>query len=338
MGFGGFSGGRGVSYEIADEDLTTWGQELFGDPTRFITFATYMNPVCANDADAQVLYFPKSLHIPAGITLTPSNRCKGLIIYVNGHLKVDGTISMSARGASAAGADTPLNATVRKIRRISRTIGKTTTVLEDLYDQLFGTVGTIPAAGGGGGAQAASTSGAAGTAGTARKTGGGGSGCGYNSTSGAGGAGTSFSGGAGGGASYNGYTGAAGSSSGGAGGAGGNASSFTGGGAGNPGGDGQNDGATGTGGWILLVVRGNIYISSTGVISSNGSAGGAGQYSGGGGSGGGSVNIIHGGSYSNLGTVQANGGAGGSGYDAYAGGGAGGAGCITVEQLAVMLS
>ena len=150
MGFGSFGGGGGrILYETVEEDLSAWGRELFGDPTRYITFAAHMNPVCANDADAQVLYFPKSLHIPAGVTLTPSNRCKGLIVYVNGHLKIDGTISMTDRGPSAAGVDTPLTAVVRKTRRVTRTIGRTTTVLEDVYDQVVGTIESSPLSVGG---------------------------------------------------------------------------------------------------------------------------------------------------------------------------------------------
>lgn len=333
MGFGSFGGGGGrILYETVEEDLSAWGRELFGDPTRYITFAAHMNPVCANDADAQVLYFPKSLHIPAGVTLTPSNRCKGLIVYVNGHLKIDGTISMTDRGPSAAGVDTPLTAVVRKTRRVTRTIGRTTTVLEDVYDQVFGTIGVIPAVGGAGGP--ANTGG---TAGTARKCGGGGGGFQYSGTAGAGGAATSYAGGAGGGGSAGSSSvGTAGSSTGGAGGTGledGLASS----GAGNPGGGGAYPGATGIGGVILLIARGNIYIEATGVISANGAAGGGNgsAYGGtGGGSGAGSINIGHGGTYTNLGTVRANGGAGGSNSHGYVGG-AGGAGCITVEQVAL---
>lgn len=360
MGFGSFGGGGGrILYETVEEDLSAWGPELFGDPTKFITWAASMNPVCANDAAAQVLYFPKSLHIPAGVTMTPSNRCKGLIVYVNGHLKVDGTISMSARGASAAGAATPLNAMLRKERRVTRAIGSRRVIVQDLYDQMFGTIGTIPATGGAGGAAReiytyhATLVGLPGTAGTNRACGGGGSGgasCAFDDVanhalSGRGGNGTSYSGGpGGGGCAVRDTPGAAiatdGSDSGGA---GGNAAR-TGtalaprGGVGNPGGlcvTGENS-PTGTGGVFFCIVRGTIWISSTGSIVADGVSYSSPNGPGGGASGAGSINIGYGRDYQNAGTVQANGGVS-SGYSA-APGGAGGAGCITIEHIAGLLA
>ncbi len=350
MGFGGMKGGS-VAYELVEEDLEGWGSKTFGDPTRYLTFAAHMNPVCADDAAPQVLYFPKSLHIPAGVTLAPSNRCKGLYIFVNGHLKIDGTISMSALGAAAAGVDTPLSPVIRKARNLRRTIGKTTTISEDLFDVPFGSIGTVPAAGGAGGAAVSrsgsgATAGLAGTAGTNRACGGGGSGCaGTNTTgsptSGRGGNGSAYSGGPGGGCAWTDTAGAApvGGAGSDAGGAGGNqgriASTYSSsGGVGNPGGTGTAVQFVGTGGVIFLVVRGEILITAAGIIAADGvAANGSFVYSGGS-SGGGSVNVVYGANYTNLGSVRANGGAA-AGTNK---GGAGGAGCVTVEKLGGLLA
>lgn len=333
MGFGSFGGGGGrILYETVEDDLESWGVELFGDPSRYIAFSAGDNPVCAADAGAQVLSFPRSLRIPAGVTMTPSARCKGLIVYVNGHLRIDGAISMTARGAAAAGVETPLDATIKEIRRVTRTIGKTTQIREELRALAFGAIGTVPAVGGAGGLAVTSDgAGLPGTAGTARKCGGGGSGGRNGYDSGAGGAGTSFSGGAGGGGAA-----AAGATAGSSAGGGGGAGASAGGGAGNPPGAGGGAGTPGTGGLLLVVVRGNIYVMPGGQITANGAAGNSGTEAGGGGSGGGSINLVYGGVLSNLGTIEAAGGAGGAspGYV----GGAGGAGAVTAERLAGLLA
>ena len=44
-----------------------------------------------------------NLTINAGHTVTVSNRCKGLVIYCSGNCVINGTLSMTARGASAPG-------------------------------------------------------------------------------------------------------------------------------------------------------------------------------------------------------------------------------------------
>ena len=342
MGFGTFGGTGGGGYAIEEtiDDLNSWGLELFGDPTRYITFASFMNPVCSDDADPQVLYFPKSLYIPSGVTMTPSNRCKGLYVFVNGNLLIDGTISMSARGASATGVDTPLTARLKMPRTIVRSVSRETKRAEDIVERVFGTVGTVPAIGAAGGASKSSPGGGInGSAGTGRRCGGGGSGGVYNSgTSGRGGTGTSFSGGAGGGGGSGG-TGGDGSDTGGAGGNGGG-DYHAAGGAGNPRGSGgrENFASDGTGGVLFLVVRGSLYVGSGGVIQANGSPGKEHDASGGG-SGGGSINVIYGVSFSNRGSVVANGGVGGAGYhDREEAGGSGGAGCVTIEQVARLVA
>lgn len=186
--------------------------------------------------------------------------------------------------------------------------------------------------------------GIAGSNGTTGQSGGGGSGGlradTFSASTGAGGAGTCFSGGAASGAvstASSGITGTAGSSFGGA---GGNAIDGTlaeqSGGAGNPGGEwvGQslpNYKATdGTGGLLIIIVRGSITIGASGIIEAKGSRGGG--YSGmngqaGAGSGGGNIVILHAGSVSNSGTITASGGLGGL-FSAGNSGGAGGAGSI----------
>ncbi|MDR2488147.1 MAG: hypothetical protein LBD42_01385 [Desulfovibrio sp.] len=41
--------------------------------------------------------------VKAGTTITSTNRCKGLYMFINGTLTNNGTISMTARGANAEG-------------------------------------------------------------------------------------------------------------------------------------------------------------------------------------------------------------------------------------------
>lgn len=324
------------------------------------------------DGDIVSLY-ARDLTVDAGATLTVTNRCKGLRIICFGNCDIYGTVSMTARGACAAGEDVTIDistqtlftikfpAEMYAIDRYLKNFFNPVSTFDDLPDSIrpelkrvavqATTIGTVPAVGASGG-NASQTTGKVGIAGTGRKCGGGGSGAGSGNTnkfSGAGGAGTSFSGGCGGGGtSYASSDAYAGSSSGGA---GGNATSATatyncgaGGGAGNPGGSGAKngtgtftDGSGGTGGLIILIVMGNLTIHAGGTIESKGSAGGNGYGasagSGGGGSGGGSINIAYGGVYVNAGTVSAAGGAGGAGTTRA--GGAGGAGCITIEQLVI---
>lgn len=204
---------------------------------------------------------------------------------------------------------------------------------------------TIPAVGGAGGdggtISPSSPNGKAGTNGTNRKSGGGGGG-GAQSTGGIGGNGgngTAYSGGAGGGGGTSGAA-EAGSSIGGKGGnARGGTSGQSGGGAGNPGGTkagsgtGGSDGETGTGGLIILVVRGNLTIGANGKIESQGKKGGTGHTNygaAGGSSGGGSINIFYGGIYTKTGQVIAN---GGDSVTVGRPGGKGGDGCITETEI-----
>jgi uncharacterized repeat protein (TIGR02543 family) len=147
------------------------------------------NPTIETTQDGPMVIekYHKNLTIEEGVTLTPSVRTKGFAIYVKGTLTNNGTISMTARGASAAGQDVYL--------------------WEDnaVYE-------TVPAVGASGGAAIYASSGASiggnlgnvGATSEGRATGGGGSGTAVSYyadvTSGRGGKGTSYSGGSGGGA------------------------------------------------------------------------------------------------------------------------------------------
>lgn len=310
----------------------------------------------------------RNLTISYGATLTTSNRCCGLVLVVDGDLTVNGTISMTARGASfqppsnhritnellpgndvyyeidiPATADEIAAFLLREKRRYHSldelpAIYRPTLYARGPVGNVYAPadLGVIPAIGGAGGAGRQNTNGngSAGTAGTDRKCGGGGGGAvgGGSGTGGNGSAGTCYSGGTGGGGGASG-AGGAGVAYGGAGGAGSASSNnYAGGGAGNPGGAGSGTGTTsggGTGTGGLLVVICTGKITVNEVISSNGSAGGGGASAGGGGSGGGSVNLFYS-SIENNGTIQASGGSGGVG--GAGSGGAGGAGCVTLDQ------
>jgi hypothetical protein len=274
------------------------------------------------DSSAALIVVKGDLTINSGVTFQPHVRKLFTCLWVQGNLSVNGTLTMTARGASTASLANPNN-TIR--------------IINGTYSSI--TNPEVPSSGGSGGATFTSTSsgtpGNNGSDGFSGATGGGGSGGKYLSTQGSGGAGasgTAFSGGPGGGGANSG-TATAGGANGGAGGrsdsiGGGNAS---GGGAGNPGGRSSRassgnvtgipalDGYFGTGGTLIVFVTGNL--SGSGTISSNGSQGGGvtgSSIGGGGGSGAGSVNIIC--NSGSVTTLQANGGARGLGYETSSGG------------------
>jgi hypothetical protein len=265
------------------------------------------------------------LTIQSGVTFSPPVRKLFTVIHVTGNLTVNGTISMTARGANHSGI------TATSIAIISGT-----------YSGIVNPY--IPSSGGAGATAVSSTSGnLSGNAGinypTFRSdggTGGGGGGGvrnnGYPGTTvmgGAGAAGTGFSGGPGGGGAWGGNdvgtsaTGGSGAASGGAGGTGaaaGSGSQSAHGGAGNPGGGGSGPngvaGQNGTGGILIIIVEGSFM--GTGSITANGSDGGTytGSLllgtSGAGGSGGGSITILSRTDTSST-TITAAGGAGSAG-------------------------
>ena len=270
-----------------------------------------------------------SLFISRSVVLSPTNRCRGMLIFVDGDATISGSISMTGRGASAVGADASFT-----------TINPP--YLGDYWStQLFPSssylsrVFAVGASGGGG-----STSGTAGGLGRSGGGGGGSTSTGPYGTAGggSGGTGTSYSGGAGGGGGgAPGPAGFSGSPIGGAGGNGGGGGN-SGGGAGNPNGSGGSQTATGTGGLLILIVRGNLKIGPNGSITTNGSAGNnaniVGGSGAGGGSGGGVLYVYYGGQLTNNGSVTSNGGSGGSPFGGGASG-AGGAGTSIISKLNV---
>jgi hypothetical protein len=275
-----------------------------------------------------------SLFISRSVVISPPNRCRGMLIFVDGDVTISGSISMTARGAKFTGSDASF-----------RTINPP--YLGDYWStQLFPSasylsrVFAVGASGGSGGG--AVTPGSTGGTGILGRSGGGGGGGGSPSFGGgAGAAGTSFSGGSGGGGGAGSSVGSAAIGFGSNGGAGGSGPATGGGGAGNPGGLSPvgNAGGNGTGGLLILIVRGNLKIGPNGSIVTNGSTGGGAvgsptQTSGGGGSGGGVLYVYYGGTLTNNGTVTANGGSGGGGGGSPAfSGGAGGAGTAIIAKL-----
>jgi hypothetical protein len=272
-----------------------------------------------------------SLTINAGHTLTVANRCKGLVIYVRGDCTINGTLSMTWRGAHAdASAAGDSNGTPGlKFPRFTATGADTYTAPS-----------TVSLANAGAAIIAAEANqkriNESGTVYTIARYGSGGKGGdGFNAItvvnelhSGKGAMGTCFSGGSGGGAAFvlnpgsfhqgiqvaPGANGAPNGGPGGAGGGGGG--SGAGGGAGNPGGItlgyGENyQAANGTGGTIILFVKGNLIIGSSGKIESKGGNGGLFPHlitAMGGGSGGGPILVLYGGSLTNNGVIQSVGG------------------------------
>lgn len=310
------------------------------------------------DGDMVVRHY-RNLSVNAGCTLSVANRCRGLLLYVDGDLTVNGCISMTARGCRAnpldasATADTPAPPSDGRgvppaglvIRRrkagclethvaagLLQGCGLAAVVAEARQGRVCGNGKTwvLPVAGGTGGP------GSGGQTGGSRPLapGGGGSGSSfYSGVPGRGGNATCFSGGVG---SGGGGPAQAGNDCGGPGGdAASNGSTGACGGVGNPAGAPVHNGAaqnSGTGGLLLLIVRGNVLIAAGGSIVAHG-VGGVGGGIPGGCSGGGNILLLRGGSYTNNGTVAANGGAGGDGSPWGVSVGCGGAGSVTIDSI-----
>jgi hypothetical protein len=309
------------------------------------------------DGDVVVKQF-SNLTINAGHTVTTSTRCRGLVVYVNGDCTINGTLSMTARGANVNPTlANSIPATGIRLARFQYGSNETLAA-SDLGGTGAGGVGAVWRAAeagqlgvegngrifviardGGAGAGGVSngninsqTPGNAGGNGVFG-AGGGGSGSAAGTYSGGGSSGTCYSGGCGGGggAGNPGVGGGSAQPYGGAGGAGTirNAAGSAGGGAGNPGGSSEGGGgigSSGTGGLLVLVVKGNLTVGPTGSILSQGSMGGGGGVSGGS-SGGGRILILHAGTYAGSGSINAVGGA------AAGQGGPGGAGSVTIERI-----
>lgn len=302
-----------------------------------------------SDVDGDtVIKYVKGLEIDEGAELSVENRCKGLVFFIDGDCTINGTLNMTAKGPFIEGDDLAID--YKKAQFL---------VNPNNFDQFEY---TISKDGGLGGAGLVKTNSAeAGKSGSTSgefACGGGGSGGarGVSGTarSGRGAQGTSYSGGSGGGGCVCDLCSATASGGTNFGGPGGNANACqgpgaahrtgAGGGAGNNGGLGKyvgsgtgiaSPGENGTGGLIVLVIKGNLIIGPNGLIAANGSKGGDsttnGFRVGGGGSGGGSINILYTKNITNNGAIQANGGAGG--FAGTYNGGAGGFGSIRVEHI-----
>ena len=296
-----------------------------------------------------------SLTINAGDTVTTANRCRGLVIYVEGDATINGTLTMTARGANVDPAlpnSIPASG-IRLARRKSGGpdavphsdlggegaggVGPTWKAVEEAAAEIYphtlsdGMIYVVARSGGIGGGRRGGSA-AAGFSGNRGLNGTGGGGGGANDdpgTSGAGATGTCYSGGSGGGANHDGPGGAA--NAGANGGAGGAPSGLSnGGGAGNPS---AANAETGTGGLLVIFVRGKLTVGSGGRVSSNGSAGGD-SFTAGGGSGGGRVIVLYGGEFLKQGVIEASGGKGGTGAVwAWGSGGAGGDGEVTIDNI-----
>lgn len=281
------------------------------------------------DGDPVIRRF-RNMTINTGHTVTPTQRCKGMYLLIEGDLTVNGTLSMTARGAKSPGKFVGVDHLqeliyfddIDKFSPLNIfTIGKIGGL--GVINNTTGNHGVNNACASGGGGYIEPQNGA---------------------TGGHSGSGTSFSGGSGGGSGPRGIVGN-GVADGGAGGKG--VSVYIdgywwtgGGGAGNPGGAGGGNGGTvgssGTGGLIILVVKGNIIFGANGRIISAGSKGGAG-YESGAGSGGGAIHLFHKGTISNPEKVTAPGGVGGDRYgvSSYPGqfGKNGGNGSISINKF-----
>jgi hypothetical protein len=302
-----------------------------------------------------------SLTVNAGTILRPTRACRGLIIYCTGDLTVNGTITMTNRGAGIANSSSELrydliDASIYVNNMSSSAWGipshwnwaPSGSFWFNNYKIRIPLSGSVGGAGGGG----CISQGGTGTAGIFTGGGGGGGGGGSFCTvaGGTGGRGTIFCGGGGGGGAGGGTTPGAAGGSGNfeIGGTGAAPAPFGAGGAGIPfgvtGGGTANPGTSGTGGLIVLIVKGNVTIGASGAITSQGSNGGnigspANFGGAGGGSGGGRIIILYGGTYTNSGTVSVSGGTGGiSNVPApfsptAANGGNGGAGSLTIRKI-----
>lgn len=264
----------------------TYAANYFGDGSDGDVIISSSTSLSSSRDGPMVVRNYNSLTINSGATLTTSNRCKGLLIYVREDLTVHGSISMTARGAKACCSNDimlPMLKSGSSDTLSSANFNGAGSAAENAVANQPGISGDgkiyrITRTGGYGGKGCSANICYGRNGGTkSQGTGGGGGGGNYHadpSSSGDGGRGTCFGGGSGGGgARYN--TGGDGSNCGGGGGDGSDDSkSESGGGAGNPGGYGPKGGAngqSGTGGVIWLIVGGDVTV--TGNIQAKGRIG-----------------------------------------------------------------
>jgi hypothetical protein len=293
-----------------------------------------------NDARNLLVLVDGNLTINSGCTLTAAARKRGMFIWVNGDCTINGTISMTSRGAVATG---------QRLLLLSS----------------GGNNYEIPAVGGAGAPQKFTDGGTgySGTSGVDTGACGGGGGGAFmkyisSAHSGAGGNGTSYSGGAASGGCAVDTSSTSSADAPNDGGAGTNGYAQTtyapaarqaGGGAGNPGGSGAtasggsaSSGSSGTGGLLVLYVTGTLTFGASGILTSVGSAGGNAsgdaedETCGGGGSGGGHIDIFYK-TLSGSASYDVSGGAGGvaGGSGGRSNGGAGGAGSTRATEVSL---
>jgi len=286
---------------INSVSLGNYGYVKYGSDTTISSFSNSDWFAGTADTYSSWVIVDGNLTINSGQILRPSDRKLFTVLYVTGNLTVNGEISMTMRGANHSGTGNSVGSTTAgNIRIIDGTYGSYTNPTIPAtggtgasswqHGTTRPTVGTTPNFGTGGG----------GNGGAAEQTG---------TASGGGGAnGTSFTGGSAGGASYIAnpdgnitISGGDAVANGGAGGTG-NSGGYYGasGGAGNPAGSSQNGTygsitsvTTGTGGVLVIFVKGTY--SGSGSVSANGGPGNSGSgesYVSGEGSGGGMATVF----------------------------------------------
>ena len=328
-----FAVGDIPQYKVGEPICNYFGNGQDGN----LTVSSNLNLPSIEDGDMIVKQY-KSLTINSGRTLTTSNRCRGLMIYVQKNCIVNGTLSMTARGCKANPShgemhwETPVapsdgngvDASGLRIPMITATGTQSLSaanfngcgnaavnvVVNHLPINGDGTIFGVSKLGGGyNGATLFGNIGCAGSGGRGQSRSYGG-GRGSNSTC--------FSGGCGGGGPSRYSGGGIAGNYGGVGGRIGNRNTYGSGGAGNPYGLFDSH-FSGTGGTLILIIGGNLTIN--GSIESLGNSS-VSNYARGGGSGGGRILILYKGVYNNNGDISSSGG------DIY-----GGAGAITTAQV-----
>lgn len=360
---------------VSHEGLLSFSNNWFGDGSDGSLTVTGAETVTSTLDGPMVVSNFDDLTINSGASLTLSNRCKGWLIYCRGNLSIEGTLSMSGKGCALDPTSEGVGA--NGLRIIRYVTGETDTLsaseLDGCGTDAEGAEANQPAIAGNGkiyqitrdgGAGGAGGSGGVGNSGASSTTScgggaGGGRGGQLGNDGGAGSDGNCWRGGSGGGggvyasggSNANLHTGGSGASNGDANkGPGGGGSGVAPGSVGSTGEgiNGQN-GFTGAGGLLIIIVRGNITVAGGAFITNDGLVGGRGgdaipaggaQPGGGGGgaSGGGSILILHAGTYTNSGTVRCAGGVksvGGTSYNTVIAfnGGAGGAGAVISDQI-----
>lgn len=292
----------GSALSINDELVGNYDYVFKNTDTTIASFSDADWFTSTEDTASAWIFIQGNLTLNAAQTFIPTKRKLFTVVYVTGNLVINGTFSMTARGANHSGT--------------GDSGGLTAPVDIRLGTGTFGAVTNpqIPATGGTGGAARATDGGNNGINGTAGGSGGGGSGQRFSSgTAGAGADGTCFSGGGGGGGVIGpGATAGNAVANGGRGGAA--AGAVSAGGTGNPGGTGTGapngpDGNVGTGGTLILICEGALSGSGTCEAKGVDGAKASGQI-GGGASGGGSVNVFYGTNPASAVTVSATGGVG----------------------------